>query len=142
MPSACGTIWGSLVVPLGPPTFAMWPSPCSPTRTVPSASRYSKSSGTFRPEASSSTGFEEMTPDATRGAAEPTHGGGGVGDGAGLGESLTCGEERATVLELHATATQATASAKARGLASSLSWDPRPCDGGSSTDGSSPGDST
>src|SRR5450759_453295 len=93
----------------------MWPSPCSPTRTVPS-SVYSRSSGPFRPEASSRTGYAEDTPDATGRATGCTHAG-GLGDGEGVwrgeGEGVGCA---ATFELLHATAHASTTTSAVRFL--------------------------
>src|SRR5690348_7526507 len=85
----------------------MWPSPCSPTRTLPSLGTYSRSSGPLSPVASRMTG----SPDETAGARD--HGAGwtqGGGLALGLGEALGLGDGRApAVLEEHAARTSAAA---------------------------------
>src|SRR5579864_25612 len=88
MPSTSSTTCGRR--DSAPPAVSseMWPSPCSPTSTLPSASEYQRSSGLFSPEASSSTGSADATPAARGRAAGCAHGSGdgdGEGDSAGLG---------------------------------------------------------
>src|SRR5689334_863161 len=100
MPSASGTTCGRRWTLPGATMRAMWPSPCSPTRTLPSLGTYSRSSGPLSPVASRMTGSPDETAGARDHGAGCTHGGGLA---LGLGKALGLGDGRApAVLEEHA----------------------------------------